>query len=445
MKERVNLSVSIKGDNQTMQSNQHDPKNHSSEHQHSTEHLDKHPANQSKRFSRLQLGIFAGIFAIIGAIVIFRSFASTTPTTNTVASKAAYDTPDFYGVNIPSAIFPDARGTEGDGLMATLQSDVATTGSGWVRTDATASLDRAFFGNSEHGNCGQPFCDENKLAGKKILAVIDHVTFNEISALPCGVDSSRPPLEDLAIWEKIVDCVSRRYKGKVAAYEIWNEPTLPQFKLGYQDGSAQHYYDMLKSAYTIIKQNDPSAQVIGLGGVEIFSADTSSPTRLQDSKDFAQKVYDLGGAQYADAIAVHGYSWGNCGDAIWNTYEQNIKYYHEMWGKDVWITETGQSRDLACSQSKYIDYAYSAFINSSVKKVFWFALNDTADGMYGIADKEAAAHMASFISSPKLGQLRVETSPAAAASLSVHPGFVQTGEGEFDIEYRWKAGETGRA
>ena len=388
------------------------------------------------------------LFAVVGAVVILRSFASTPPPTNATPDKAAYDTPDYYGMNIPSVMFPDARGSEGDSLMAKLQSDVAATGSGWVRTDATASLDRALFGNSENGNCGQPLCDENKLMGKKILAAIDHVTIDEISALPCGVDSSRPPLEDLAAWEKIVDCVSKRYKGKVAAYEIWNEPTVPTFYRGYQDGTAQHYYDMLKSAYTIIKRNDPVAQVVGMGGVDAFVGGQDAQARLARDKQFASDVARMGGAQYADVISTHAYSWDSCNNSVWDTYRTSVAYYQKLWGKDVWVTETGQrsaqTTDPTCTQSQYIDRGYSTLIDSGVKRIFWFALYDAADGTFGVAGKPSSAHLQEFASTPKLGQLRVETSPAAAASLSVHPGSVQTGgldqtlaAGKYTLSFRY--------
>lgn len=400
--------------------------------------------------SRLMLGLFVVTFAVVGLVVIFRSLASDAPPQSKPApapvgfAKAAYDTPDYYGMNLPSEIFPDARGADGDKAMAKVNEDIATTGSGWVRTDVGVTLDRALKENSAKANCGNVPCDQDKLAGSKILAIIDHNTINQIGGLPCGVDATRPPLEDLATWEKVVDCVTKRYKGKISAYEIWNEPTVDIFKLGYQDGSAEHYFNMLKSAYAIIKRNDPSALVIGLGGVDIYAGGADAATRLKASKDFARAVADLGGKNYADAISVHGYGWDACNTAIWNAYIENIDYYKNLWGKDVWMTETGQRSGLACSQAQYIDYAYAAFINSGISKVFWFALYDTADGAFGVSGKVGAAYLKSYAASAKQGQLRAETIPATPASISVHPGLTRLGAssdvlaaGKYVVDFRY--------
>ncbi len=397
---------------------------------------------RKKKPSRWMLALFMIVFAVVGVVIIFRSFASDTPSPaapqaslpGDVQQKAIYDTADYYGMNLPSEIFPDARGTDGDKAMLKVREDIAATGFGWVRTDVGVTLDRALVENTSSGGCGKALCDQDKLAGSKILAIIDHNTVNQIGGLPCGVDPARPPLEDLATWEKIVDCVSKRYRGKISAYEIWNEPTVDIFKLGYQDGSAEHYYNMLKSAYTIIKRNDPSVLVVGLGGVDIYAGGADAEARLKASKDFARAVASLGGKKYADVISVHGYSWDVCTTAVWDAYAQNIAYYKELWGKDVWMTETGQRSGLSCSQSQYIDYAYAAFINSDIRKVFWFALYDTADGAFGVSGKVASSYLKAYSVSPKTGQVRVETQPATPASISVHPGYTRLGKSDDVLE-----------
>ncbi len=404
--------------------------------------------------SRVMLGLFMLIFAVVGAVVIYRSFASETPppaapqAASAPAVKPSYDTPDFYGVNTPAETFPDARGADGDAKMTKLKADVAKLGSKWLRTDVSIELDRAYYQNT---TCTGGLCDKDKMENENVLASIDHVTVRQVIEIDrlaqCKIDGLGGEAEfdpnklTLPLWEKIVDCVSKRYKGKVKAYEIWNEPTVPDFKFagGLANGTPENYFQMLKSAHTIIKRNDPAAIVVGLGGVEVFVGGEGAEARLAESKAFSQRVIALGGKSYADAISVHGYSWDVCSATVWDAYTKNTLEYKAAWGKDVWMTETGQrsdqSADPTCTQSKYYDYAYAAYINAGVKKVFAYALyNESAKRdvpaaklSYGVAGKDAESFLKNYITAAKLGQLRVETAPAADASVSVHPGFTRTG------------------
>ena len=74
---------------------------------------------------------------------------------------------------------------------------------------------------------------------------------------------------------RYVDFVSKSLAGKVAAYEIWNEPDIKYFNT--KDATAADYTEMLKAAYRTIKKNDPDVTVLGgaiagvLMGLLLFS------------------------------------------------------------------------------------------------------------------------------------------------------------------------------
>ena len=80
-----------------------------------------------------------------------------------------------------------------------------------------------------------------------------------------GVGSFGPP-KDLKDWENYVRQVVTRYRGRVKAYEVWNEPNNNE---GVQDrkdrrgfffyGSNEDYFDLLKTAYQTAKSADPDA------------------------------------------------------------------------------------------------------------------------------------------------------------------------------------------
>jgi hypothetical protein len=90
--------------------------------------------------------------------------------------------------------------------------------------------------------------------------------------------------------------LANRYKGQVAAYEIWNEPDIspPRFWNGGPDAAA--YAALLKAAYPAVKAGDPNARVL-FGG-----------TQFNDYK-WLEDAYaaepSLG--SYFDVMATHPY------------------------------------------------------------------------------------------------------------------------------------------
>lgn len=58
-------------------------------------------------------------------------------------------------------------------------------------------------------------------------------------------------------WRNFVRTAAERYKGRVAFWEIWNEPDLA----GYFKGTTDDYLELLEIAYTEIKSVDPSYEV----------------------------------------------------------------------------------------------------------------------------------------------------------------------------------------
>ena len=96
--------------------------------------------------------------------------------------------------------------------------------------------------------------------------------------------------------------VAERYKGKISAYEIWNEPNGRLF-LDPVDPAA--YTELLKAAYPAIKEADPSATVIG----GVLGAVLNGGQFLMNPVDFVAGMYDAGAHGYFDALSFHPYSY----------------------------------------------------------------------------------------------------------------------------------------
>ncbi len=96
--------------------------------------------------------------------------------------------------------------------------------------------------------------------------------------------------------------VAERYKGKISAYEIWNEPNGRQFL---NPVSPAGYTELLKAAYPAIKEADPSATVIGA----VVGAVLNAGPFLMNPVDFVAGMYAAGAHGYFDALSFHPYSY----------------------------------------------------------------------------------------------------------------------------------------
>ncbi|MEP7289860.1 MAG: LysM peptidoglycan-binding domain-containing protein [Chloroflexota bacterium] len=152
-------------------------------------------------------------------------------------------------------------------------------------------------------------------------AQIDAVTESGLKVLltvTSAPDWSRPtatesgPPTNFSDYANFVGALATRYKGRVLAYEIWNEPNIRREWSG-RPLSAASYVEMLRLAYGAIKTADPAALVISAG---------LSPTGYNDGVNaindrlFLRQAYTAGLAMYSDAIGVHPGGWANPPDSL---------------------------------------------------------------------------------------------------------------------------------
>ena len=179
--------------------------------------------------------------------------------------------------------------------------------------------------------------------GIKVLATIN--TTPDWAAVPGQPTYAGAPA-DLVAFGDFVSAVAMRYQGKVADYEVWNEPNYAGFWSPAPDAAG--YTQALKVAYTAIKAADPDATVIGgsVGSV----AETPGGTSV-NPVTYLSMMYAAGAAGYFDALAFHPYLYsvpfsaqeGHAGVPF--TQAQQL---HEVMvangdgHKKIWATEYGQ-------------------------------------------------------------------------------------------------------
>ena len=115
-----------------------------------------------------------------------------------------------------------------------------------------------------------------------------------------GIFPASGPPDNLQDWTDYLKKFTQRYKGKVQAYEIWNEPNLSR-EWGNAAPNAQAYTEMLRASYEIIKKNDPGALVISAG----LSPTSEMSDRARGDITFLREMYQAGAQPYFDILGVH--------------------------------------------------------------------------------------------------------------------------------------------
>lgn len=95
--------------------------------------------------------------------------------------------------------------------------------------------------------------------------------------------------------------VAARYKGRIAAYQIWNEPNLSR-EWGGQPPNPAAYGEMLKAGYQAIKRADPYASVISAG----MAPTTRFDKVAMPDTEFLKRMYAAGAKPYFNYLGAHG-------------------------------------------------------------------------------------------------------------------------------------------
>lgn len=167
-----------------------------------------------------------------------------------------------------------------------------------------------------------------------------------------------PSRTHFATFNYFVEQMANRYKGKVAAYQIWNEQNLA-VENGGSVSSTEYYMDMLVGAALAIKAADPSTLIVSGSPA---STETNWPTvAMSDLRFFEGMFRDPRFAQVVDIVGVHPGGASNPPDTLWPSkpgpgpnYVTSREFYfrrvedvrvlmlqYGLMTKPVWATEFG--------------------------------------------------------------------------------------------------------
>ncbi len=198
-------------------------------------------------------------------------------------------------------------------------------------------------------------------AGMEIMPILLRYYPQYEQAWAGKMDKIQEPPYDVQQWGNFVTAVVKRFKGRIRAWEVWNEP---QYSM-----DAKEYAGILKMTYERVKAADPQALVVGFGGVSL---------------DFIRDTFAAGAAQSLDVLSHHSYS------ALTQPFVAEEKLQQETLdllkqatvNVPIWHSEQGSGADgagylgmaateEACAVN--LVQSYLSTLATGVQKFFWFS------------------------------------------------------------------------
>ena len=186
-----------------------------------------------------------------------------------------------------------------------------------------------------------------------------------------GPGSASPPRE-MADWRDFVGTVTARYRGRIDAYEIWNEPTDRIF----WNGTIAEWAGMVATASAVIRQADPAAAVIASGMA------VGSPDDVTSAEPW---LVALGAAEpNLTALSFHFYPVTR---AATSTLRHVIVHVRDLARRnglptEVWVTEInvlGGASWTTRQQRAVVRSLVSQADAARVPRLFWYAWTDLTE------------------------------------------------------------------
>ncbi len=185
---------------------------------------------------------------------------------------------------------------------------------------------------------------------------------------PYGKGAASPPVS-LAEWQRHVSAVATHYKGRIHAYELWNEPNFTTF----YTGTTNQLVELARTGYAAIKAVDGAATV------------ASPAFSLEDDGGYRglEAFLAAGGGAFADVIAVHLYvGTGSPEDHVAKVVrlKQMLTRYH-LQAKPIWNTEMGWPKQKVFHDREeaagYVARTYLLDWALGMERVYWYAWDNT--------------------------------------------------------------------
>lgn len=201
---------------------------------------------------------------------------------------------------------------------------------------------------------------------------------------PAFRPGSAAPPRNIQDWEGYVRTLATRYKGRIHYWELWNEPN----GRGFYTGNFEEMVALAKAAYTILKQVDPSNEML----CPATAGGETGPSWLGS-------YLKAGGSRYCDIIGFHPYVSPRGPEAMVPLIERvkQVMAQNGAGDKPLWCTEVGWYiedkggdvksaspvwRVLSTQEAQgYVARAYILSWAAGVSRLYWYDWDSTTEGL----------------------------------------------------------------
>ena len=233
------------------------------------------------------------------------------------------------------------------------------------------------------------YVDEANKRGVKVLLTLGQTpqwaAVQPDAESPYGPGASSAP-RSLDDWQAYVETLARRYKGRVHAWEVWNEINVKHF----WTGEPARMAELERSAAAVLKRIDPASVVL-------------SPSIQGGAFRQLDAYFEAGGGRAADVISHHFYASTELPEALPERIRRvrEIMARHGLAAKPLWNTEIGwliQNGDGGYGRHQrpvwrswykpdpreaagFVARSYLLSLNGGIRHVFWYAWDNGAMGL----------------------------------------------------------------
>ena len=205
---------------------------------------------------------------------------------------------------------------------------------------------------------------------------------------PYGPGSASEP-RSLDDWDRYVTALARRYKGRIEAYELWNEPYFSDLPAdrnqpgAFFSGSAASMVELARRARTVLDREDPKAVLLTPGFV--------------GSTDRLDMFLRAGGGQHVGGVAYHYYADGDRGFIELHRDIRATMARHGLSQLPLYNTESGfaaigDGNDAATLLARSM--VLGAFLG--VDRFYQYAWDNGRSGMLSAGTLQATPSAAAF-------------------------------------------------
>ena len=183
-----------------------------------------------------------------------------------------------------------------------------TLGVGWVKVQVSWKLYQPY---------PDQYSDERFAELDQLVAKANDSDIAILLSVGKAPEWSRPtteldgPPSDFSLYRDFMVYLVGRYQGRVAAYELWNEPNLHREWNG-RTLNATDFVSLIREGADGVRTADPTAVIIS--GAPATTGINDGLIAIDD-RVFLRQMLEAGVVDFVDAIGAHPYGWANPPDS----------------------------------------------------------------------------------------------------------------------------------